>query len=483
MSRHARIPARSRMDDRPDVSADVAGLSVDPSLPPSSPPGTAGRSAAPSVGLAGLPSVGPRPATAPVRLLNAATVRPLRIGDSGPLVGTLITMLTKAGLLTPPPGGSAGQAGTAGLGGSAGLAGAVAEGGSVDGDEHPVFDESVRSAVREFQQDRGLVADGIVGPQTALLLDEARWRFGQRTLLLTPGHLMRGDDVAALQERLVVLGLHAGPADGIFGVATEASVRELQRGLGLNPDGMFGPATLEALTRLNRAVEGGDAWALRSGAAVAVAGRRLLGKTIALDAANGSDGRGVTGHGLVEADVTHDIVSRLAERLREVGAVVTLTHEAGSDATTTERAAVAKEAAADLVISFHLEAHASPLASGLATFYWGGGRIGQHSAAGHRLATLIQREIVARTGLVDLRSHPCAYDLVRLTPMPAVMVGLGYLSNAADAERLADPHQRDLIVEAVLVAVQRLYLDDHEARTGAMKLSDIIARSRAPEDL
>jgi len=212
-----------------------------------------------------------------------------------------------------------------------------------------------------------------------------------------------------------------------------------------------------------------------------MAGRRLLGKTIALDAANGSDGRGVTGHGLVEAEITHDVVARLAERLREVGASVSLTHTPGSTASTQARAEAAKAADADLVISFHCEVHASPRASGLATFYWGGGRIGQHSAAGHRLATLIQREIVARTGAVDCRTHPCAYDLVRLTPMPAVMVGLGYLSNEDDARRLADPAERERIVEAVLVAVQRLYLDDHEARTGAMNLKDILARSQAPE--
>ena len=408
----------------------------------------------PSLGLAGT-SLTPRPASAPARLLNAATVRPLRIGDRGALIGTLRSMLAKAGLLAEA-------------------------GGDPDSDE-PVFDRAIQAAVREFQQDRGLVADGVVGPQTALLLDEARWRFGQRTLLLTPGHFMRGDDVAALQERLVVLGMHAGPADGIFGPITERSVRELQRGLGLSPDGMFGPRTLQALAGLSRAVEGGDAWALRSGAGVAMAGRRLTGKTIALDAANGSDGRGVTGHGLVEADITHDIVGRLQARLREAGASVVRTHGPGSDATTAERAEAAKHAGADLIISFHCEAHASPLAAGLATFYWGGGRIGQRSAAGDRLATLIQREIVARTGVVDLRSHPCAYDLVRLTPMPAVMVGLGYLTNRDDARRLADPAQRELIVEAVVVAVQRLYLADHEAHTGAMKIGDVIARSQAPE--
>ena len=42
--------------------------------------------------------------------------------------------------------------------------------------------------------------------------------------------------------------------------------------------------------------------------------------------------------------------------------------------------------------------------------------------------------------------------------MPAVRVEVGYLTHAGDAARLADPAFRDTVAEAVVVAVQRLYL-------------------------
>ena len=142
-----------------------------------------------------------------------AADRPLRFGDSGPEVSTLRTLLVRAAALDPEQ--------------------------PLPSPDPSLFDHVLDQAVRAFQQDRGLVADGIVGRQTELQLDGARWRLGDRVLLLTAGHWMRGDDVAALQERMVVLGVHAGPVDGIFGPITEASLSELQRGLGL-------PATASA---------------------------------------------------------------------------------------------------------------------------------------------------------------------------------------------------------------------------------------------
>jgi N-acetylmuramoyl-L-alanine amidase len=383
--------------------------------------------------------------TTPTSSLTA-TPHPLKVGDRGAVIITLRALLIRVAALDPA------------------LPSAPDPG---------LFDAELDRAVRAFQQDRGLVADGIVGRQTALQLEGARWRFGDRTLLLTaPGHWMRGDDVAALQERMVVLGVHAGPVDGIFGPTTQQSLRELQRGLGLPADGICGTPTFQALGALSRSVSGGDAWALRSRASVAMAGVSLSGKTVVLDPGAGDQPGAL---GLIESDVSYDIAARLADRLRAVGASVALTRRPSEAPLTADRVALAESLGADLVISLRTESHPSPVASGVATYYWGSGRVGQHSATGRQLAMLIQREIVARTGLVDCRSHSCSYDLVRLTRMPAVIASLGYLTNPDDAARLADPAFRSLLAEAVLFAVQRLYLGENDADTGTLKLSDVQA--------
>jgi N-acetylmuramoyl-L-alanine amidase len=66
--------------------------------------------------------------------------------------------------------------------------------------------------------------------------------------------------------------------------------------------------------------------------------------------------------------------------------------------------------------------------------------------------------------------------------MPAVRIELGYLTHAGDAARLADPGFRDICAEALLVAVQRLYLPPPEdATTGTMRVDDVLARVRDAE--
>jgi N-acetylmuramoyl-L-alanine amidase len=369
----------------------------------------------------------------------------LRRGDTGPRVSALRNLLAAIGMWVSP------------------------------GLEPETFDVGLEQAVRAFQQRRGLVADGIVGPQTARVLDGARWKLGDRVLVCTRGHLMRGDDVAALQERLVVLGVFAGPVDGFFGPQTEAALSDLQRGLGLEPDGRCGAETLRSMSALARAVGGGDPWALRQQAAVAVAGSSLAGKVLVVDAGHGGADRGVQAGGVDEADVVLDVALRMERRLAATGVVAVLTRDDDLEIDDRTRIDHANAVGANLVLSLHCDVHPSPQAGGVASFYWGDVRVGTRSAVGAQLAQLVQSEVVARTGLVDLRTHACTIDMVRLTRMPTVEVDLGYLTSAHDAPRLADPAFRDAAAEALVIAVQRLYLGDEDAETGTLQLDDVMS--------
>ena len=326
-----------------------------------------------------------------------------------------------------------------------------------------VFDNDMDTAVRAFQQSRGIGVDGLVGDETWGSLDAARWRLGARTLYHSVPDALVGEDVRALQERLLEMGYDTGRADSVYGARTARAVAQFQREVGLTPDGSCGPQTMKALRRLGRKVVGGRPQWLREAEAFRQAGTNLVGKTIVIDPGHGGgDDLGVVVPDgplrWTEADLVFDLAARLEGRLAAAGMRVHLTRGPSPAAPMTgaQRAMLANSLGADLLISLHLDGQDNEAAHGVATYHYGTGS-GLTSTVGERLANLVQREIVVRTGMRDCRIHAKTWELLRLTQMPAVRVDLGYLTSPTDRDRLVDPLFREQIIEAILAAVQRMY--------------------------
>jgi N-acetylmuramoyl-L-alanine amidase len=345
--------------------------------------------------------------------------------------------------------------------------------------ENVLFDAACELALREFQQSRGLNADGIVGPETWRALVASRWRLGDRVLARSVNEPMLGDDVHDLQERLLEMGYDVGRADGVFGARTERALRSFQRECGLIPDGTFGPATMRALRQLGRKVVGGRPQMLRESAMIYHAGPHLIGKRIVIDPGHGSDDAGwVVKDGdttWTEAELTFDLASRLEGRFAAIGVRADLTRGPDTDATNAERAEFANALGADVMISIHLDGHHNSEAHGLASYHFGTGS-GTTSTVGERLAALAQREIVARTGILDCHTHAKTWELLRLTRMPVVQIEVGYLTSPVDRACIVDPSFRDTVAEAILIAVQRVFLPvDADVKTGTLDVSALRA--------
>jgi N-acetylmuramoyl-L-alanine amidase len=354
-------------------------------------------------------------------------MQPLRHGDAGSAVADVRRMLASIGLLD-----------------------------NTDAERGEVFDDATEFAVRHFQQRRGLSVDGRVGAETFAALTGAHWRLGDRVLAHEAGQMLSGDDVTELQTKLIELGYHLTRADGVFGLATADALRRFQREYGLVPDGICGPGTLRALRQLGRRVVGGRPQLLRDMVAVADSGPSLLGKRIVLDPGHGGEDAGVVAGGLTEADITWDLASRLEGRLTALGVQSWLTRGPNNGASEEQRAQLANDVSADLVVSLHVDGSASERANGIASYYYAAGE--STSTIGDRLADLAQRELVARTQMGNNRTHGKTWGLLRLTRMPAVRVELGYLTSPDDRAKLSDAQFRDTAAEGLLVAVQRLYL-------------------------
>jgi len=371
-----------------------------------------------------------------------------RLGDYGPAVAEIRAKLVRLGLLAEDP--------------------------TARRPEEASFEAATELAVRAFQQQRGLVASGVVDPETFRVLDEACWSLGDRLLSYHVSNPLVGDDVVTLQQRLIELGFDVGRVDGVYGPMVERAVREFQRAVGLPADGSCGPATFKALARSAtsplgvRPVTPADTPRQRVSPS-------LPGKVVVIDPGHGGADPGHIVGDLVEAELMFELASRIEGRLTATGVRAFLTRGRDNCPDDVTRAAFANETGADLVVSLHIDSYPNEKANGVATYYYGSGVTGTSSAEGARFAGLIQREIVARTDLLDCKTHPMSQDLLRYTKMPAARLELGYLTNPGDAARLADSGFRDVIAEAVVVAVQRVYLSpDQDAPTGVLRLSELM---------
>ncbi|NKQ53284.1 N-acetylmuramoyl-L-alanine amidase [Amycolatopsis sp. K13G38] len=378
-------------------------------------------------------------------------MRVLRRGDAGEDVAEIRSMLVSLGLLK-----------------------AIGETGGQVG-----FDHEVESAVRGFQQRRGLITDGVVGPATYQTLRGATYHLGSRPLAFLISSPVHGDDVFALQDRLTELGYDAGRPDGLFGSRTEKALRSFQRDYGLVIDGICGPATVRALRQLSPRARGGRPVLLREQEQVRQAGPRLRGKRIVIDPGHGGGDLGVEVSGVRESELVWDLARRLEGRMKATGMEALISRGPDHGPSEAQRAAFANEAGADLFLSLHCDANSSPHAQGVATFHFGNG-YGTTSTVGELLAGYIQRELAARTGLLDCRTHAKTWEILRLTRCPAVRIEIGYLTNPNDRARMSDPAFRDVVAEGILVAVKRLYLlGEGDQPTGTFTFADVLAHELA----
>lgn len=345
------------------------------------------------------------------------------------------------------------------------------------------FDDGLSEVLKAFQQSRGIVPSGTIDEPTLRELRQASYSLGARVLSFQPGNELMGDDVSQLQQQLQELGFYRNRIDGLFGRNTHAALVEYQLNAGLQNDGVCGPATIRALSLLGRRITTGSAHNVQERERVRNAGPKLAGKRVVIDPALGGTNKGQTVKGrfgeITEEELLWDLAQRLEGRMIAAGMETIISRPRLDDPTVKSRSEMANAFGADLIISLACDSYPNEKANGVASFYFGS-ESGNSSLIGEALSSYIQREITARTPLTNLSNHGRTWEILRLTQMPVVQIVLGYLSNPGDVKVLTDPHRRDDIAEAIVVAVKRLYmLEDDTAITGTYQFSELLRAERS----
>ncbi len=229
---------------------------------------------------------------------------------------------------------------------------------------------------------------------------EAGFRLGDRFLYRrTP--MLRGDDVAELQQRLCTLGFDTGRVDGIFGDATVARLGRVPAQRRACPSTASSAAApcAELLRLESRHHEPELVSAVRARAALRDAPHTLRGRHVAVGESGGLG----------------SVAGALRRRLVFGGSRVTELHHP-DDAV---QAKEANELAVDVFVGLRL----NPTRASCRTAFWSGTH--DESPGGRRLAELVQGTVPAALGVADAGVRGMSVPLLRETQMPAVVIEVG----------------------------------------------------------
>jgi len=214
-------------------------------------------------------------------------------------------------------------------------------------------------------------------------------------------------------------------------------------------------------------------------------------RTIVIDPGHGGDDPGVKGvQGTLEKNVTLAVARRLKAAIEaRLGTRVLLTRDADQTVQLEQRAAIANNNKADLFISLHAGSSLRPSVAGAQVFYLaleGYGEEARRAAqaprdtlplvgGGTRDIEIIPWEMaqapyIDRSGSFARAMEGALRDRVPMSPralqqaplrvlvgvnMPAVLVELGFLTNAQQEQQLLGDDQQNALAQALLDGIQR----------------------------
>jgi N-acetylmuramoyl-L-alanine amidase len=314
------------------------------------------------------------------------------------------------------------------------------------------FGPHTENAIRAFQQQRLLYADGIVEDNTWTELVEAGYLPGDRLLYLRVPY-MRGDDVLYLQRRLDELGFDCGPVDGIFSPQLEVAVTEFQRNAGLNVDGIVGETTLDRLRRLQKTGDPLPSVNIPDRMDGYVGLESFNGLRVSIDPAHGGRERGYQGsNGIAEKDANLALAMSLATLLRQAGSETFLTRHTDLNLPLYERTDAAGAWEPHIHICIHHAFASTPKAQGAAAYYFANSMY--VSKAGKRLAGYIVDALTSELGRMDLHPHGRNFACLREVKPLSVMVEPGFLSHPTEGGTLCDPAVLEGEARAILHGVE-----------------------------
>lgn len=168
------------------------------------------------------------------------------------------------------------------------------------------------------------------------------------------------------------------------------------------------------------------------------------GPLVVLDAGHGGTDQGTSSGKMIEKDINLKVAKLVKKELEENGIRVLLTREDDSRVQLEQRAALANEKEADFFVSIHCNYNEDSTAIEGTEFYYQTG-----SDKGKAAAEALSSSFDEVKGVVNRGTREEDFHVLRETHMPAVLVELGFLSNASDRKKLNQKDYQQLLAQCI----------------------------------
>jgi N-acetylmuramoyl-L-alanine amidase len=189
---------------------------------------------------------------------------------------------------------------------------------------------------------------------------------------------------------------------------------------------------------------------------------------IVIDAGHGGKDPGAVGNGLREKDLTLALSLRIGQLLAARGAEILYTRDNDFFVELSDRAVFANQAAADYFFSIHVNAGGG---TGFETFTYTGssGATAAYQNVIHKRVSLMY----AMAGFPDRGQKQANLAVLRETNMPALLLEYGFIDNAKDAAKLADPDWIERLAQATAAGVASAFgLPEAKAEAAKEEVSE-----------
>jgi N-acetylmuramoyl-L-alanine amidase len=170
-------------------------------------------------------------------------------------------------------------------------------------------------------------------------------------------------------------------------------------------------------------------------------------RTVVIDAGHGGHDNGGQWGRVYEKHLALDTAVRLETKLKNLGYQTVMTRRSDYFISLPQRVNTANRYRNAIFVSIHYNYTWKQQVSGLETFY--------STEEGRRLAQLVQSSLIRRTRTVDRCAKYARFYVIRNTTLPSILVEGGFVSNAAERDRMKSGWFRESIAQGIVDGIQR----------------------------